>query len=314
MSSEASPMKKLLTPEEEDALNKFYEQSKAKHGDRFVTLLKSGKIAEQIQKQLMHERGETPEQWSEIEARTKKEEEWKYGSADWTQFDDVARDWPNLAEPPVKRRIRAGLPLNLAEGLNRFLRLESDVEASEFRQNWPMFFPGEFWRYFVRPTPDGAVLASGVTSQEAVATQEAVERLKRELPIPLWRAWQQLLRVAWHTGFDLDSTTQLLNINLPDEHAFSRLPPLQPGERTFEFAPTWDFQRAVLGVAWQNWRAKFCERCGQPFVAERPKIKYCGLSCSGDVIRNRKASYWRLNRKSLNAKRRRKYRASRKMR
>jgi hypothetical protein len=285
MSSENKP----LTPEQKAALKEYVRN----HPDS--TILKDASTAKRIERARLERRGITPVTVDEIVRDASSEE--KYGCADWTP--------PDLTKPVPKRRIRAGLPLNLAEGINRFLRLESNEEALVFQHNWPRFFPDNFWSYFVRTAPEGAVLAMDV------ATQEAVERLKREPPITLWRAWQRLLQVAWHTGFDLDSTAQLLNINLLDEHAFSNLPPLQPGERTLEFAPAWDFQRAVLGVAWENWRAKFCQRCAQPFVAERPKTKYCSVECSNDEILDRKSSYWRKNRNKLNARRRTKYRKTR---
>jgi len=233
-----------LTPEEEAALKNFYEQSKAKHGDRFVTLLKSGKIAEQIQKQRMHEQGEIPVKWGEIGARAKHEEEWKYGSADWTP--------PNLTKP-LPKQSSAGL----WDALEGFVQLSASNLAA-FKACYPGFLPSHFYR--IEP--------------------------HSETGLPAWETWRNLLREAWHSGFHPEYAAQLVNI-----------PTVPPGDTCFEPQPVCDAQRAVLAMMLESWRARFCAKCGLPFVARKAADKYWPKECFTEHRREKQRASKRYRRR-----------------
>jgi hypothetical protein len=42
----------------------------------------------------------------------------------------------------------------------------------------------------------------------------------------------------------------------------------------FEVRPVCDAQRAVLAMMVESWRARFCPKCGIPFVARKPAHKF----------------------------------------
>lgn len=223
-----------LKPEEEAALKKLYEQSKAKHGDRFLTVTKDARTTEYIQKQRMREQGETPAQWSAIEARAKQEEKWKYGRADWTP--------PDLTKP---------LPQQFSpedwDALERFVQLP-DGGLEGFRSKYPVFLPQSF--YDAEPHPETGLSA--------------------------WLTWHNLLREAWHSGFHPEYAVQLVNI-----------PTAPPGDMHFEPQLVCGAQRAVLAMMLESWRARFCPKCGSPFVARKAADKYWPKACFAEQRREK---------------------------
>jgi hypothetical protein len=55
--------------------------------------------------------------------------------------------------------------------------------------------------------------------------------------------------------------------------------------RCIEIQPVYDFQRAVAAMGASPWRAKFCSKCGQPFVADKPQRDYCSDACRKEIHR-----------------------------
>jgi hypothetical protein len=151
----------------------------------------------------------------------------------------------------------------------------------------------------------------GMSADDLGAMRAEFQKLKS---IPLWTVWKHLLRQAWSRGFDIDELLWLPWTCTPIEHTSSPIPRLRLGKREFRLAPQWQFQDAVLGLAFQSWRAHFCAHCGEPFVADARQNKYCGVKCQGEATAaanlGRKMRYYDKNRKRINAKRRRKHRQS----
>ncbi len=228
-----------LTPEEEAGLKELYEQSKAEHGDRYLTLTKDDATAKYILKQWMKERGETAVQWSEVEARLARED--KYGRADWERFPEL--DGINLTKPLrlLKRPSAA-----LWEALERFVQL-SDSSLGDFKTRYPAFMPAWFY---------------SVPSGNDAEPNDQTGLLGRQ-------SWRRLLRAAWHSGFHPEYVAQLVN----------SIRTVPPGNTQFEIAPVCDAQRAVLAMMLESWRARFCPKCGTPFVARKAADKYWPKEC-----------------------------------
>jgi hypothetical protein len=161
--------KSKLTPEEQRALEQYVREHPGS------TLLKDERTAKYIERQRLRERGETPAKWSEIEARVKQEEKWKYGP-DWTP--------PDLTKPLPKQ-----YSVELWDALERFVQLP-DSSLEDFRSHYPSFFPA--WFYSV---------ACGNDAEP-----------ERKTGLLAWQAWRSLLREAWHSGFHPEYVAQLVNI------------------------------------------------------------------------------------------------------
>lgn len=91
-----------------------------------------------------------------------------------------------------------------------------------------------------------------------------------------WQAWRGLLRQAWHSSFHPEYVAQLVSI-----------PTASPGNRWFEVQPVCDAQRAVLALMLESWRARFCPKCGNPFVARKAADKYSPKTCFEDQRREK---------------------------
>lgn len=117
----------------------------------------------------------------------------------------------------------------------------------DFQYRYPKFLPA--WFYTLPCGNDGELLA--------------------------WPAWQARLREAWHSGFHSEYVAQLVNI------------PIAPGNKQFEFQPVCDAQRAVLAMALESWRARFCPKCGVPFVARKSRETYWPKQCFAEHRREK---------------------------
>jgi hypothetical protein len=60
----------------------------------------------------------------------------------------------------------------------------------------------------------------------------------------------------------------------------------------FELVPGNDFQRAFFFLFRQSWKARICDRCAMFFLAQRPKQKFCGTTCSGGNRLASKLKWW----------------------
>lgn len=133
----------------------------------------------------------------------------------------------------------------LWDALGEFVRL-SETSLADFISRHPRFLPE--WLYRIR---------SGNDSDRSLEPHRMA-----------WQVWRTLLREAWRSGFHPEFVVQLIN-----------LPTTPPGNALFEVQPVWDAQRAVLAMALESWRARFCPKCGSPFVAQKAADKYWPKAC-----------------------------------
>jgi hypothetical protein len=161
-------------------------------------------------------------------------------------------DWtpPDLTQALPKQPSAA-----LWDALERFINFrDSNRSLEAFRSRYPAFLPPWFYR-----------VACGNDAE-----------LQRETGLLAWQAWRSLLRAAWHSSFHPEYVAQLVNI-----------PTVPPGNARFEIAPVCDAQRAVLAMALESWRARFCPKCGRPFVARRSANKFCSTDCFAEQRREK---------------------------
>ena len=146
--------------------------------------------------------------------------------------------------------------LKNAQALALFSNLaEKDVDY--FRQNYPKFVPDVWW------------------------THESYDTL-------VWKLWQQLLRESWGK-LSADRIIALLtlwsNTFESTESAESEVPGV--------YIPiAYPYQHAVMFLAVEQWRAKFCENCGQRFIKEKPPQRFCSDACFKESRRAYKRTQW----------------------
>jgi hypothetical protein len=163
-------------------------------------------------------------------------------------------DWtlPDLTKPLPKQSSP-----ELWDALERFVQLP-DSKLKDFRSKYPAFLPQWFYNMPADSYEKPGLLA--------------------------WQAWRNLLRTAWHTGFHPEYTALLVNI-----------PAVPPGNAQFEVQPVGsgstvrvcDAQRAVLAMMLESWRARFCPKCGLPFVARKAADKYWPKECFAEQRREK---------------------------
>jgi hypothetical protein len=127
-----------------------------------------------------------------------------------------------------------------------------------------------------------------------------------------WQMTQGFLREAWQKKFDVEffwRVLLLLSVFDPEDTldgAFGF--PVAPGkEQAFATlseipAGTTPFQRAVLHLFENPWRARFCPVCGNRFVAAEAKTKFCSQKCSEESTRKRHNEWARKNLKAWRKK------------
>lgn len=155
-----------------------------------------------------------------------------------------------------------------AQAVANFSNLEKG-DVDNFRNNFPDVAPGEWWSY--KPThlnPDVAI-----TNPELQ-----------------WRRVQQMLRQAWRRGFPLDITIKLItSVFRPDSVGDAALFGTTDNRPTFaqwHEMPSekgyYPFQKGIVYLHKQPWRARFCRECRKRFVAVESKNVYCSDACSNE--------------------------------
>jgi hypothetical protein len=135
-----------------------------------------------------------------------------------------------------------------------------------------------------------------------------------------WLRERDLLRKAWSAGFPADITLELATTNLfLISHALDSDTPeeMETGPRKI-----WPYQRAVLFLHVNPWRAKTCLFCGKRFIAEHSKTKFCSYgepdddnsspNCFWAHRQQYKKENWIENSDSINERRKREYRLEKK--
>jgi hypothetical protein len=143
-----------------------------------------------------------------------------------------------------------------AEMLAAFADLELD-RVGGFREDNPDFLPSSWW--------------AGPAWNEGFGTYTP------------WLRERDLLRQCWAKGFPADKTLELVSSNL---FLIARTLTFDSAEE-INNAPQkiWPYQRAVLFLHINTWRAKVCHVCKRRFIAGSKIGKYCGNHCSASVVR-----------------------------
>ena len=74
---------------------------------------------------------------------------------------------------------------------------------------------------------------------------------------------------------------------------------------TFVFEADNDFRRAVYVLFREGWRARTCNYCSRPFIADKPAQSYCSPECLGEARRQEKLTWWHKEGKHRRLRRRR---------
>jgi hypothetical protein len=162
--------------------------------------------------------------------------------------------------------------LDAADALATFAHLDPDG-VENFRRRYPEFVPETWW--------------IGPSWKEGVGVY-----------IP-WMRERDLLYKAWKAAFPTELTLELATTALfLISHAMT-------SDTTEEMEKNqqrvWAYQRALLFLSAEQWRAKICEECGNPFVADHASRKYCsvagadGKNCSALVIKRTGLEWGREN-------------------
>jgi hypothetical protein len=133
----------------------------------------------------------------------------------------------------------------LWDSLQQFVQLSDTANVGDFAARYPGFLPSSIYHAERHP----------------------------ETGLAAWKIWCNLLREAWRSGFHPTYVAQLVTLATPASNSF------------FEPQPVCDAQRAVLWMMLESWRARFCPRCGTPFVARKPRDTYWPNQCFDDKRR-----------------------------
>lgn len=151
-----------------------------------------------------------------------------------------------------------------AQRLADFANGEPREAVENFRANNPEFFPPAVWS-------NASALIPGEKGFDEMLFGSGIKPC-------YWFVLREALRKAWQEGFTPEHCVILLS--------FAGDMPLNPS------AEVWPFQRAVMFLAMEPWRAKFCGVCGKRFVADEPARRYCSTACTGKARKGTKNASW----------------------
>jgi len=180
-----------------------------------------------------------------------------------------------------------------AERLAVFSNANAAVDAEYFRRNYGDFFPRNFWNWKVRVGGPGEfTVSAGPIPSEVIL---------------FWQAFQRALRDAWQIDFPLEECVRLISCAaVPD-----RLSGATDVEADLLSYPVWPYQRAVMLLGVEPWRARFCAQCGKRFVADKPARRFCSNGCAAKTRKHSKRDWWAAKGKEWRAKGKRSRRAKR---
>jgi hypothetical protein len=199
-----------------------------------------------------------------------------------------------------------------AQALAEFANLTPE-KLARFRQLESDFVPRDWWDY--QPTnergkpsaPWPPALSEGGTKQ--------------------WKQWelnQGWLLEAWSKKFEIDQFVfirLLLSVFDPDQVLWSPAVHPHPPFADLTMMPDtmYPYQRAVIFLMEQRWRARLCARCNCPFAATHNQQKYCSQergaeneTCFALARKGQKRQDHSKHRKARNSKRRVEYAIKRK--
>jgi hypothetical protein len=114
----------------------------------------------------------------------------------------------------------------------------------------------------------------------------------------VWQVIQRKVQEAWAKRFPLDLSIQLItdtdrfSSTAQSLERASRMSNQEISNMSLPMQEVWPFQRAVMFLAVNSWRARFCLRCGKRFVATKPKSTYCSDECSSESRKGTKRAWW----------------------
>lgn len=159
-----------------------------------------------------------------------------------------------------------------------------DTEAQGFGLKHPGFVPGWWWTVRLSMAEDDRVWVQ-------------------------WEKTQHTLRGAWGKKFPLDDCVELIAAGAV--HPMNMLSSLL-SDLGYDPKTVWPYQRAVMFLALNPWRMRFCMGCGKRFVADVPKRKFCSTNseCFANHRRQVKRAWFQEHGKEWRAKRKKKKQAS----
>jgi hypothetical protein len=163
-----------------------------------------------------------------------------------------------------------------AQALAEFSNLEP-AQVEYFRHNFPDFVPDAWWGY-----------KNGVQWRK---TQEFLRRWWKNCSIRDMAEVVRLVSSVFNPGDIFPGSPFEDAPDLPTFASFD--------EMSWGAAP---FQKGVLYLFEQPWRARFCMVCNKRFVAAEPKNKFCSETCSHENSIRRKREWFRENGKQWRRK------------
>ena len=207
--------------------------------------------------------------------------------------------------------------LKNARVLENFSNLNNEQEIEYFRHNYPDFLPEHWWdgksfkpvggvlipeprwEHFQRilretwqekfPAKKTVELIAGANAPEFDAQNLHLSTLltKLEQSNPNWR---ERLKHATehHEEFRLPPNLKLTNVDF--QKTAIKLDALNVGR-----VETWPYQLAIMFLAIEPWRAKFCVNCGNRFVASVNARKNCSVDCGKTAHKQSKRNSYHLH-------------------
>ncbi len=198
-----------------------------------------------------------------------------------------------------KPKSKAGELFGRGPLIVEFLRLPNDPAAARrFQADHPRYFPAKFWEE-VLPSDEAMYGRSGVKGSSVFlaipadlaptthpmdcpgcqnCTAQHWQRRPARPETPFWQGYRDLLMAAWTTAFPYEYVHRLLNAPTPGEDLrdyVKRRAPKGRRTRSLAYDPVYPFQKDIVALVGSTWRAKICEWCRSPFVADKPARRYC---------------------------------------
>jgi hypothetical protein len=168
-----------------------------------------------------------------------------------------------------------------AQTLAKFSNLDTAESVDYFRNNFEGFVPEDWWdiEITIEPreitkSPDGIIFGP----------PGAEEGLK------VWLKNQRELRETWQTRFPLENCVRLISEGAIPYYLLAATQ-TQPSP-LFRRATVWPYQRAIMFLATESWRVRFCENCGNRYVAEKSSRHYCSVKCTSEARKQSRRTWW----------------------
>lgn len=186
--------------------------------------------------------------------------------------------------------------------LAQFANAESQDEIERFRARNDDFLPPDLWTE-LNAGKIGIAFRNLPGSGEPdfplrIEAFGPSGRLRSEgtLTVRAWTDLRDQVRLAWDERFATDRCILLLTLAATSK-----------GRLLFPPSP---FQKSVMLLALESWRARFCSVCGHRFVADKPATRFCSLVCTGQARRASRNTWWKKNGKKWREKTRKQKRKS----